>query len=89
MFRDPPVNVGRAHLLFTTHDARSCSRRWPVNRPWSQIRCGSSLYPLADFKPRIEHNLARSYLGGRMAPCRSLMGSTYPVLLSQLTNGVQ
>ncbi len=72
LFRDPAVNVGRAQLLFTTHDAFLLA---PVagepgverDQVWFVEKHpdgASELYPLTDFKPRTEHNLARRYLGG-------------------------
>ena len=72
LFRDPAVNVGRAQLLFTTHDAFLLA---PVagepgverDQVWFVEKNpdgASELYPLTDFKPRTEHNLARRYLGG-------------------------
>ncbi|MGH8571496.1 MAG: AAA family ATPase [Gammaproteobacteria bacterium] len=72
LFRDPAVNLGRAQLLFTTHDAFLLA---PVagepgverDQVWFVEKHpdgASELYPLTDFKPRTEHNLARRYLGG-------------------------
>jgi uncharacterized protein len=72
LFRDPMVNVGRAQLLFTTHDAFLLApiagepgldrdQVWFVEK---HADGASELYPLTDFKPRNEHNLARRYLGG-------------------------
>lgn len=72
MFRDPAVNLGRAQLLFTTHDAFLLApvagdpgvardQVWFVEK---RPDGASELYPLTDFKPRTEHNLARRYLGG-------------------------
>jgi uncharacterized protein len=72
LFRDPMVNVGRAQLLFTTHDAFLLApiagepgldrdQVWFVEK---HVDGASELYPLADFKPRNEYNLARRYLGG-------------------------
>lgn len=72
LFRDPTVNVGRAQLLFTTHDAFLLApvagepgverdQVWFVEK---RPDGASELYPLTDFKPRTEHNLARRYLGG-------------------------
>ncbi|MGH3936854.1 MAG: AAA family ATPase, partial [Pseudonocardiaceae bacterium] len=72
LFRDPAVNVGRAQLLFTTHDAYLLApvagepgldrdQVWFVEK---HLDGASKLYPLTDFKPRTEHNLARRYLGG-------------------------
>ncbi|MGH3814318.1 MAG: AAA family ATPase [Pseudonocardiaceae bacterium] len=72
LFRDSAVNVGRAQLLFTTHDAFLLApvagepgldrdQVWFVEK---RTDGASELYPLTDFKPRNEHNLARRYLGG-------------------------
>ncbi|MGH3836942.1 MAG: AAA family ATPase, partial [Pseudonocardiaceae bacterium] len=72
LFRDPMVNVGRAQLLFTTHDAYLLApvagepgldrdQVWFVDK---RADGASELYPLTDFRPRQEHNLARRYLGG-------------------------
>jgi uncharacterized protein len=72
LFRDTALNVGRAQLLFTTHDAFLLA---PVagepglerDEVWFVEKHpdgASELYPLTDFKPRTEHNLARRYLGG-------------------------
>ena len=72
MFRDPGVNLNRAQLLFTTHDAfllapiagepgLNRDQVWFVDK---HADGASDLYPLTDFKPRNEHNLARRYLGG-------------------------
>ncbi|MGH3898369.1 MAG: AAA family ATPase [Pseudonocardiaceae bacterium] len=72
LFRDPAVNLGRAQLLFTTHDAfllapvagESGVERDQVWFVEKHPDGASELYPLTDFKPRTEHNLARRYLGG-------------------------
>lgn len=72
LFRDSAVNVGRAQLLFTTHDPfllESVVGEPGVERDqvWfveKRPDGASELYPLTDFKPRNEHNLARRYLGG-------------------------
>lgn len=72
LFRDPATNVSRAQLLFTTHDAFLLApiagepgldrdQVWFVEK---HTDGASDLYPLTDFKPRNEHNLARHYLGG-------------------------
>jgi uncharacterized protein len=72
LFRDSVVNVSRAQLLFTTHDAFLLA---PVagepgverDQVWFVEKHpdgASELYPLTDFKPRTEHNLARRYLSG-------------------------
>lgn len=72
LFRDPAMNAGRAQLLFTTHDAfllapvagESGLERDQVWFVAKDSNGASELYPLTDFKPRNEHNLARRYLGG-------------------------
>lgn len=72
LFRDPSTNVNGAQLLFTTHDAFLLAplagepgldrdQVWFVEK---RPDGASELYPLTDFKPRNEHNLARRYLGG-------------------------
>lgn len=72
LFRDTTLNVGRAQLLFTTHDAfllapvagEAGLKRDEVWFVEKHPDGASELYPLTDFKPRAEHNLARRYLGG-------------------------
>lgn len=72
LFRDPVTNASRAQLVFTTHDAFLLApvagepgldrdQVWFVEK---HADGASELYPLTDFKPRNEHNLARRYLGG-------------------------
>ncbi|MGH8931341.1 MAG: AAA family ATPase [Egibacteraceae bacterium] len=72
MFRSPETNPNHAQLIFTTHDAFLLApiagepgvdrdQVWFVEK---QPDGSSTLYPLTDFKPRNEHNLARRYLGG-------------------------
>lgn len=72
LYRDPETNVSRAQLLFTTHDTFLLAliagelgldrdQVWFVEK---HADGASGLYPLTDFKPRNEHNLARRYLGG-------------------------
>lgn len=72
LFRDPSTNIGRAQLLFSTHDAFLLApiageqglerdQVWFVEK---RADGASELFPLTDFKPRNEHNLARRYLGG-------------------------
>lgn len=72
LFRNPLTNVNSAQLLFTTHDAFLLApvagepgldrdQVWFVEK---HSDGASELYPLTDFKPRNEHNLARRYLGG-------------------------
>ncbi len=72
LFRNPSTNVNSAQLLFTTHDAFLLApvagesgldrdQVWFVEK---HSDGASELYPLTDFKPRNEHNLARRYLGG-------------------------
>lgn len=72
LFRDPVANASGAQLLFATHDAFLLApvagepglgrdQVWFVEK---HADGASELYPLTDFKPRNEHNLARRYLGG-------------------------
>lgn len=72
LFRDPSTNANNAQLLFTTHDplllaplagepGLNRDQVWFVEK---HSDGASELYPLTDFKPRNEHNLARRYLGG-------------------------
>lgn len=72
LFRDPATNASRAQSLFATHDAFLLApvagepgldrdQVWFVEK---RADGASELYPLTDFKPRNEHNLARRYLGG-------------------------
>lgn len=72
LFRDPSTNANGAQLLFTTHDAFLLApvagepgldrgQVWFVEK---HSDGASELYPLTDFKPRNEHNLARRYLAG-------------------------
>lgn len=74
MFQDPRVNVGRAQLIFTTHDTNLIGRVHedsPILRRdqvWFTEKDesgASALYPLTDFHPRKEENLERGYLQGR------------------------
>jgi hypothetical protein len=97
MFHDLTVNVGRAQLLSSSM-TRFCSRRWQVNRAWSEIRCGSSKSirtgrPSFTRSRTSSHALSTTLPGviwvGRMELFRSLMGSICSVLLSQLTGGVR
>lgn len=72
LFRTPKTNPHHAQLIFTTQDAfllmpiageagLDRDQVWFVEK---QADGASVLYPLTDFKPRNEHNLARRYLGG-------------------------
>ena len=69
-FHSPLVNTKGAQLIFTTHETAILSqdifRRdqvWFCERNTGQE---TTLYPLADFRPRKGvHNLERAYLGGR------------------------
>lgn len=72
LFRTPKTNPNHAQLIFSTHDAFLLTpiageagldrdQVWFVEK---QADGASVLYPLTDFKPRNEHNLARRYLGG-------------------------
>ncbi|MET8956451.1 ATP-binding protein [Streptomyces sp. NPDC004533] len=72
LFQDPLTNPLGAQLIFTTHDASLLGRRdgedilkrdqvWFVEK---NEYGESSLYSLAEFKPRKEENRERRYLGG-------------------------
>ena len=72
IFRSPKRNPHGGQLVFTTHDAYLLApvegeaalerdQVWFVEKPPDGV---SRLYPLSDFHPRNEHNLARRYLGG-------------------------
>lgn len=74
LFRDAEANDVGAQLIFTTHDATllhpplgdevlARDEIWFVEK--DRESGVSSLYPLTDFKPRIEDNLERRYLAGR------------------------
>ncbi|MGW1143906.1 AAA family ATPase [Streptomyces sp. NPDC002454] len=72
LFQDPRTNPQGAQLVFTTHDVSLLGRRdgedilkrdqvWFVEKD----RYGeTTLYSLAEFKPRKEENRERRYLGG-------------------------
>jgi hypothetical protein len=72
LFRDPETNPRGAQLIFSTHDASllgtmlgeevlARDQVWFVEK---DAEGASSLYPLADFKPRTGENTERRYLGG-------------------------
>jgi AAA15 family ATPase/GTPase len=72
-FNDPRINPRNAQILFTTHDTHLLGgmlgdpllRRDQV---WLTEKAGdgaTSLYALADYKPRPSENLERGYLQGR------------------------
>lgn len=91
LFRNPSTNLGHAQLLFSTHDAfllapvagepgLARDQVWFVDK---HTDGASGLYPLTDFKPRNEHNLARRYLGGAYGAVPILDGFDGLVLSAQ------
>jgi AAA15 family ATPase/GTPase len=72
LFRDTQVNPRAAQLVFTTHDATlldpilgdDTMRRDEVWFVEKQGDGGTTLYSLADFKPRKLENWERRYLAG-------------------------
>ncbi|MEU5434682.1 ATP-binding protein [Streptomyces sp. NPDC020719] len=72
LFQNPQTNPQGAQLIFTTHDASLLGRRdgediLKRDQVWfvEKNEFGeSSLYSLAEFKPRKEENRERRYLGG-------------------------
>ena len=64
-----PMNKQKAQLIFTTHDTNLLSsgnlRRDQVWFTEKNAQGESSLYPLSDFKPRLQENLEKGYLQGR------------------------
>ncbi|AZA13246.1 ATP/GTP-binding protein [Corynebacterium choanae] len=71
LFQDPEVNRSGAQLLFTTHDTTLLAGTRAVDfHPSSvwfveKLNSISSLYCLADFEVRKNHNIERRYLQGR------------------------
>lgn len=72
IFRSRQCNPNGGQLVFTTHDAyllapvggEAALERDQVWFVEKAVDGSSRLYPLSDFQPRNEHNLARRYLGG-------------------------
>jgi len=70
LFHRSEINVGRAQLIFTTHDtalldAYGLFRRDQIWFVEKRIDQSSSLYPLLEFSPRKNEVLERGYLQGR------------------------
>lgn len=68
-FSDVRSNPGFAQLIFNTHDTNILSasvlRRDQIWFTEKQQEGTSQLYPLTDFKPRLQENLENGYLQGR------------------------
>ncbi|GAA0925841.1 ATP-binding protein [Streptomyces thermoalcalitolerans] len=72
LFQDPERNPHGAQLLFTSHDVSLLGRKagkdiLKRDQIWfaSKNEFGeTSLYPLSDFRPRLEENRERRYLSG-------------------------
>lgn len=69
LFNDPKLNPRGAQIIFTTHDTnildKASLRRDQIWFTEKDAEGGTHLYPLTDFKPRKNENLARGYLQGR------------------------
>jgi AAA15 family ATPase/GTPase len=73
MFEDPLRNPKNAQLIFNTHDTTllgnllggSGLRRDEVWFVEKDAAGATQLYPLTEFKPRVDENLERGYLQGR------------------------
>ena len=69
LFNDPKLNPRGAQIIFTTHDTNildmASLRRDQIWFTEKDAEGGTHLYPLTDFKPRKNENLARGYLQGR------------------------
>jgi predicted ATPase len=73
LFNDPKTNPKNAQIIFTTHDTNllgnvagdALLRRDQVWLTEKNDEGATSLYPLADYKPRKAENLERGYLQGR------------------------
>ncbi len=83
LFGDRTLNPQGAQLIFSTHDTNLLSsgalRRdqiWFAEK--KQDGC-SQIYPLTDFKPRKEENLANGYLQGRYGAIPFLNPQRLPV----------
>ncbi|MGX2995769.1 AAA family ATPase [Streptomyces sp. JNUCC 64] len=72
LFQDPETNPRGAQLIFTTHDASLLGRRdgediLKRDQVWFVEKDGygeTSVFSLAEFKPRKDENRERRYLGG-------------------------
>jgi AAA15 family ATPase/GTPase len=69
LFGDKSLNPKGAQLIFNTHDTNLLSsgilRRDQIWFAEKKQDGSSQIYPLTDFKPRKEENLANGYLQGR------------------------
>jgi len=69
MFSTPEINVGKAQLLFSTHDTNLlCAELLRRDQVWfaeKDDRGGTHLYALSDIKIRSTDNFERGYLMGR------------------------
>lgn len=69
LFNDAKLNPQGAQIIFTTHDTnileKASLRRDQIWFTEKDAQGGTHLYPLTDFKPRKNENLARGYLQGR------------------------
>lgn len=69
MFNSPKLNPHKAQLIFTTHDVtlldRDLFRRDQIWFTEKNREEATNLYPLIDYKPRLEESLLRGYLAGR------------------------
>ena len=69
LFNSPKLNPQRAQIIFTTHDTnlldKALLRRDQIWFTEKDAEGGTHLYPLTDFRPRKNENLARGYLQGR------------------------
>jgi hypothetical protein len=69
LFGEPSLNLKHAQLIFNTHDTNLLSRgNLRRDQIWfaEKKRDGSSqIYPLTDFQPRKDENIANGYLQGR------------------------
>ncbi|NJP23790.1 ATP-binding protein [Microbispora hainanensis] len=73
MFQDPEINRTGAQLLFASHDttllgtmlADDTLGRDEVWFTEKDANGATSLFPLADFRPRTDENIERGYLQGR------------------------
>jgi predicted ATPase len=73
LFNDPKTNPKNAQIIFTTHDTNllgnvagdALLRRDQIWLTEKNDEGATTLYPLADYKPRKAENLERGYLQGR------------------------
>lgn len=85
-YNDPSINRRNAQLIFSTHDTNligtlvgeSVLRRDQIWLTEKDPKGATVLYPLTDFKPRKDENLARGYLQGRYGAIPFLGGFRVP-----------